>query len=204
MTRIVPYRSDILTDAMQIGSLGTRELVTIQSANVAGPLSQSNAVANVYTPSFTVGNFVANLSDFTSVFDQYKIDCIEIILKPRANISAFGSPAAYSQMQGALYSVLDYDDATPLGSIGAALNYDNCIQTEVYQPNRRCFKPRNAMAVYAGTFTGFGNIPDTWIDAASTGVAHYGAKYICDAGTTAFLQTWDVQIRMKIRWRAVR
>lgn len=204
MTRIVPYKSDILTDAMTLGTLGTRELVTIQSANVAGPLSQSNAVANVYTPSFTVGNFVANLSDFTSVFDQYKIDAIEIILKPRANVSAFGTAAAYGSMQGALYSVLDFDDASPLGSIGAALNYDNVIQTEVYQPNRRCFKPRMANAVYAGAFTGFGNVADQWIDAASTGVAHYGAKYICDAGTTGMLQTWDVQIRMKIRWRAVR
>jgi hypothetical protein len=62
-----------------------------------------------------------------------------------------------------------------------------------------------AVATYAGSFGGFGNVKAGWVDTASTSVQFYGVKYAVDTGPTgAGTQTFDMTIRSSISFRSSR
>jgi hypothetical protein len=162
-------------------------------------LIQGPTVAVFASSAVTLGTFCTDYSSLTAVFDQYKLVAAEFIMRPQAQASA---PTAASK--GQLYSVIDYDDSTNLGSITAAQAYDNNISTPAYLPNRRCFKPRIAMAAYSSAFTSFANMNAEWIDAASTSVVHYGVKYALDVGNSGSLAVYDLIVNTVWDFRAAR
>jgi len=161
----------------------------------------TTTVPAYYTPSFTLSLLDPDYSSLAAVFDQYKVEVIEIILTPRITEST----SNVTQPGGYLYSCIDYDDQTSLGSIAAIQAYANVVATRMVVPHRRCWKPRMAVATYAGSFGGFGNVPSGWVDTASTSVQFYGVKFACDTGPTgAGINTWDMQIRSRISFRSSR
>lgn len=134
-------------------------------------------------------------------WDQYKIQAIRFTVSPDQNaVGLFTNAAvAYTPM----YVVIDYDDATPLGSFTAAEAYSNCIVLGAGESCDRLFKPRMAVAAYAGAFTSFANVGDMWIDAANTTVQHYGVKIVVPgvlAGQTT-LPSWQISIEYFIAFR---
>jgi len=138
------------------------------------------------------------------MFDQYRLDCIRFTIVPQNNALGLFAPATTALAP--VYCVIDYDDATALGSVAAAREYDNCIQLEPTESLSRTFAPRIAVAAYAGAFTSFTNSAPQWIDLASPNVAHYGIKlYIpgVDAAQT-LLQVWDIQIEYWFSYRSLR
>jgi len=190
-----------MTDAKRLPSSVGRVYQTLKSSNSEGWLTQSATLPQFLSQTFATNN----VTDFTSLancFDQYRILGVECTIIPRINSATGGSTTA---MSGQLYTVLDFDDNTALGSIAAALAYENCIATPAWQVQRRCFAPRIAVGAYGGsTFTAYANQPAQWIDCSSTTVVHYGMKACCDAGTTGALQVWDLQTRIFIEFRATR
>jgi len=167
---------------------------TVTSINYA---SQSAATPTFGTFNFTVAS-VADFSTLAAAFDQYRVDCLELIFTPHLTDSTSTQP------QGYLYTVLDLDDSTPFTATSQAQDYSSCITTRLVRPVRRCWKPRIAFATYAGAFTGFANVSESWIDCASTTVQHYGLKYALDQGAAAFLQVFDLTVRVRLSFRNVR
>jgi len=190
----------IMTDKMTIPRKVSTVFSTTKMYAVESVLTTTTVPA-YYTPSFTLSLLDPDYSSLAAVFDQYKVEVIEIILTPRITQAT----SNVTQPGGFLYSCIDYDDQTSLGSIAAIQAYANVIATRMVVPHRRCWKPRMAVATYAGSFGGFGNVPAGWVDTASTSVQFYGVKFACDTGvTSAGNNTWDMQIRSRISFRSSR
>jgi hypothetical protein len=143
---------------------------------------------------------VTDSTQLLTVFDQYRVNAIEIFLRPVAMpITATVQPI------GVMYTVIDYDDSTPLTTAVYMLAYDNCIATSTVESQRRCFKPRVANALYGGsTFTSYGNERAPWIDSTSYTVPHYGLKAGVDQGNSTQLQTWSLVANVELEFRQAR
>lgn len=148
----------------------------------------STSVATFNNLTFALAN-CPNVASYIAIFDQYRITQVEVWTIPQGTTS------------NALWkTVVDYDNATNLGSIASADAYQNVHTTNFQGGQYRRFTPHAAMAVYAGAFTSFGNIIAPWVDAANTGVLHYGMKYYFDPTPSAAL-TVDIVVRYWLQFR---
>jgi len=137
---------------------------------------------------------IPSFSSFASVFDQYRIEMIEVWIVPSS-----GTGAVLGTDPASFVSVIDYDDNSFPASEGALLDYQNAITTTVGNGHYRSFVPHIAVAAYSGTFTSFANEVAPWIDAASSGVAHYGLKI----GVSPTLTVVDITLRARF-WMSYR
>jgi len=201
-TKLVPWNRDVrLTDQLRLPIFSETQTVFTRKTDVTlAAIAQSSSVGSTLQINFTLANSVNDSASYTTIFDQYRIVAAEVTLTPRITEANQVSPYP----AGYIYTVLDYDDATPLVSTAAAQNYSSCIATPVTEAVRRCVKPRIAVAAYSGAFTSFANLADQWIDAASTGVIHYGIKCIMDVGTASALCTYDLEQTVVVQFRSQR
>lgn len=163
-----------------------RVFKTVQSGSLGIIATSSTAVLATYAKNWSSSD-INQFSSFAAVFDQYRFSMIEVWFTPNGP----GLAASYLNTTGGrMYSVTDYDDSNTLSTSNAALQYQNVLVTSFTDGHYRRFKPHIAVAAYGGAFTQFKNEEADWIDCASTGVQHYGAKFCLD--TTA--ATADVKV----------
>jgi hypothetical protein len=135
-------------------------------------------------------------STFASLFDQYRINKLEIWISPKYSAQNVNTSSAY-------LSVIDYDDSTALSSFNAGLDYQNCVTSGIQQSQYRCFTPHIAVAGYTGSFGGFTNMTAPWIDWSSTSVVHYGLKCIFNQSSSTGIPI-DVTYRVHFENRNLR
>jgi hypothetical protein len=171
--------------------------------------TQTGALLTVTPTSSQNPTYAFSLSDldetsnFTGLFDQWRIDCVCFKLIPMQN--AIGLSTNSTTTTVTPYVVVDYDDNSAITSAGSARAFESCI---IVPPGVECtrqFKPRIAMAAYTGSFGGFANLADQWIDSASPGVLHYGIKLYIPGATAAqtVLQSWTVEREYFLSFRKV-
>jgi hypothetical protein len=177
----------------------TQSVIVRQLTESGITASGASAVTGQYN--FTL----AALDGATSlaIWDQYRILAIRFTMIPTQPFITLQPTASVSTAP--LYCVIDYDDSTALASQAAARKYDNCIIADPGESLCRVFKPRAAIAAYAGAFTNFANVPSPWIDTVSAGVQHYGIKVYIPSVTAAqtVLQSWDIQVEHFIEFRSL-
>jgi len=167
-----------------------------QELTITTAFSNSTASATFAGFNFLISN-LDQTSSLVAVFDQYRIECIEIWLIPQEVNNTSGTYGT-----GLLYSVTDYDDANALTTIGQANDYTNVMVTPAQDIHYRKFVPHCAVAIFSGAFTSYENVVSPWIDASSTGVQHYGIKVAC--GVVGAAQNYNLQVRYHCQWRNVR
>jgi hypothetical protein len=200
-TQLVPWDPlENVTDSMRIPRVLGSVYTTCKTTVTDSAIVQSSTQPTIGAITYTLAGNCQDYSSYTGAFDQYRILMAETIFRPRANVSQISSTNGL----GTLYTVIDYDDASTVSGLALLANYENCIITAPYQQNRRCLKPRCALAAYSGTFTSYANVEAPWIDAASPSVIHYGLKYGVDAGSVGDLQSWDTTTRVVFQFRASR
>jgi len=138
---------------------------------------------------------LSSYTDFTALFDQYKVDKVVLRIIPYCTGSQTG--AAYSSGSGQtgvlLHDVVDFDDVTlPAGSdagVQSLREYQNYRCTNLLMggaPLTKTFVPRIAVGAYSsGAFGGYKNDPFSWSDCASPNIQGYGYKAIfevCSSG----------------------
>lgn len=131
-------------------------------------------------------NQLPNYTEFTTLFDAYRIVGIKVnILFSRINVNS-GPGAQTAIPQGIVYDVVDYDGDTAL-TIPEIYQYQNLhiigIQKlEMYTGKiTRFFRPKVSVNAYAGGVTsGYTQKSRQWIDNANSTVQHYGWKFIYD------------------------
>lgn len=170
-----------------------------QRISVIKTIQYGLLTSSVTVPVFGLFMFAASqISDIASlggVFDQYKIDWVELLIQP-SNSSA-------SLDYGQLVSVVDYDDVSNPGSVAALLDYNTAIISNGSFQHYHKFRPRIATAVYGGAvFSSFANSASQWIDMASTNVEHYGVKV--GWTPTAAVLTAQVFARLHVSFRSTR
>lgn len=168
------------------------DTITVQMTSVNDPYITTSTITNVYTAAnFTLNSF-GGYTAYTALFDQYKIQEIEIWLEPSANNISSGF---------SLYATaIDLDDSVTPTTFASVADHQGALVTGGACGHYHRFVPHIAVASYAGTFTGFTNNPDQWIDSASPAVQHYGLKTALL--TTAVAIGYNLTVRAKVSFRA--
>lgn len=152
---------------------------------------------------WTFANLI-NPSDFTSLYDRYRIDYIQVraqlITNPDGNQFVNSALPNYTNWYPKLWWCPDYDD-------GAQETLDELKQRAktkciVLQPNRMYkfgVKPAVLTQAYRTSLTtGYTPKWKQWIDMAQTDVPHYGIKYVVDGQSLDPLQDFRVQFDFKV------
>jgi hypothetical protein len=164
---------------------------------LAGTFASSLAGDAMGALSMSVSS-LPNSSEFTNLFDQYRIVRLEYTFWPfqtQSTISTTATPV--------IASVVDYDDAVTPGGFGALQQYENCMVHSPYKPFTVSFKPHVALAAYSGGFTSYANQKDQWIDSSSNAVQHYGCKFATPQ-SFGTIQTWYIIGRALVECKNVR
>ena len=126
-----------------------------------------------------------NYTDFTTLFDSYRITGVEYRFCPHFNVGQVPLGPQNTQV-ARLVTVVDKDDNSSLTGLTAAMQYASMEESLLDKERKRFFVPLPTIQTYrTATTTGYQS-PDApiWIDMAQTDVPHYCAKgLICD--TTA-------------------
>jgi hypothetical protein len=159
--------------------------------------SGTAAVFGAY--SYTV-SALDNATGFSSVFDQYRVDRIQVSFRPMNVATPLVNSATSGFIAPLIYAVIDYDDASAPTAVAQLRDYQNC-SSHLYDSFTLDFKPH--ANVYLGSSVGSGNVTSPWIDWASINVPHYGVKIGIAAGTAGFEQQWTVSIVMYLTMRNI-
>jgi hypothetical protein len=169
----------------------------------------ANIVQTVTTVNYGAFYFtlaqIDEFSTFNTLFDQYCIEAVEVEISAQ---STFANTAG--SVSPRLYTVLDYDDAIPLASLGAVRDYESLV---ISPPNTgivRTLIP--AIPIGAQSANGSATVVPAvnrqlcWIDSADTNVPHYGLKYAVDSAPTGQtnLQTYSVDFTIFVKFKNVR
>lgn len=142
-------------------------------------------------------NQVPNYTEFTNLYDMYRINGVRWRISPRANSAEVGT----NQGLVKLFTAVDYDDiVTP--SLTDILQYQSLKVTRTDRDHVRYVKPTISQAVYqTAVGTGYGSTRG-WIDCANPTVAHYGLKYLLQQ-LPAGNQQFDVQVTYYLSFKNV-
>lgn len=143
-------------------------------------------ISNV-SPTFISYNFslrdLPNYQEFTNLYDQYKINAVKISFIPQmtqsVSIGSINNPAANARF----FSVIDYNDDTPLTSIDDAREYASCKYTPILRTHKRYLKPR--LQDRGATYT-----PGRpWVNCTSPEQDYYGVKIAVEPMGSTTTQT---------------
>lgn len=142
-------------------------------------------------------------TEFTNLFDSYRIAFVKVSFLPVYNMQAIAVLATTTTPR--LTTSIDLDDITTPASVGAINERSTSKVTKFDQIQIRHFKPRVAANVYGGAvFGNFAMAPaDQWMDCASNAVSYFGLKYgiTAGAGGQTLLQSWSVEFEYFLEFR---
>jgi len=161
----------------------------IQTLDFGSVFTTSTTLPTFYARSFTF-NDIQQVSSFTSLFDQYNIEELEVWLVPQQSSTVATNNPTW-------YSVVDYDDAATPSALGSLQQYTNVITTPLSNGHYIRFRPHVAQSLYSGAFTSFGNMKAPWIDSGSPSVQHYGIK----VGVNVTPSTININLLVRIHFR---
>jgi hypothetical protein len=154
--------------------------------------STSAAVPTYYGYVFALSQF-ADVTAYTALFDQYKIEEFEFWMEPQQSQSVVATNS------GLLISKVDIDDANTPATLTSLQAGQSAIETNGQTGHYHKWRPHMAVALYSGTFTSYGNAPAGWIDCASAGVQMYGIKI--GATATSSITVYNATIRARVSFR---
>lgn len=149
---------------------------------------------------------VPNVTEFTSLYDQYQIKGVRVKLMPKfdtATQTGTGTIPTAQHVMNRVFSALDYDDNTAVTAVSDLTQYQNMRQTKGTRDHVRYFKPRCLSEAYGGLgTTHYMPKANQWIDTSNPGTPHYAIKW----GITqcALNLSYDMQIDYYLAFKNVR
>jgi hypothetical protein len=156
--------------------LRKNRVYTFERSVLAATLTAPTSIDTIGAYAFTLGT-LPNYTDFTNLFDQYRIAQVVVTFQPSSPINT-ASP---------LYTVIDYDDANALSGINDFLQYDTLEISQSGTWHERVINPVCSIPAYAGA-TPTGSMlakAEQWSDVAYYTNSYYGLKFIWPAFTGA-------------------
>lgn len=144
-----------------------------------------------------------NQSEFTSLYDQYKILKVKWQLLPRGNSAELGNNTAASGMMGRVFTCLDYDDSNSPASFNEMCQYENLKKTSTAVSHTRSFVPKYTREVATGLGTTANEPATGFIDCTNNSVLHRGIKIGIQA-PPAGSQVYDLLVTYKLAFKNVR
>lgn len=133
---------------------------------------------------------VAGYTDFTTLYDMYRIRAVAVHITPSYAPSDISPNNVNTTTWNTKCAVaIDYDDVTAPASLGELRQYDNCkmIWMNISQgkPTVMYFTPACAPEIFnSGISTGYGVSWGKWIDCSNPDIPHYGLKFALSSGFT--------------------
>jgi hypothetical protein len=143
---------------------------------------------------FALSN-LGNANNFAALFDQYRIEAIRFIIKPRANATTVANNCS------GYWCYVDYDNATVPTTISAVASVDNAVPAAAWESVERVFRPHVAVAAFGTAFNQYANMQNLWIDTSSSTVVHYGIKLY--AQIDAVVTSYDIYIQYYLEFRNI-
>lgn len=157
----------------------------------------SNGGSNASAVMFSLSQ-LPNYTEFTNLFDQYRIDRIKVVFEPvyRANQIGINYPNAASGTTSGDYfggympqpprfaTVIDYDDGTAPASMDELRQYGNVRETLATTRQVRSFKPACLGMVYESiSSTAYTPKFGTWLSVTDPTTPHYAIRWWLDSIT---------------------
>jgi len=160
---------------------------------------QANTGDTVFAYNFVLTD-VPNYSDYTNLFDQYRLLQVIMTFTPYINSVANGSTVS----PGIIGTWVDYNDSNLPSNLQQGQQYESYQRNGSYEPFTRVVNPQSSVALYGGaTVNSYGTRYAQWIDSASSGVQHYGLKLcIHNATFTASTNVYEVEANYIFQFRA--
>ncbi len=163
-----------------------------------GVITSTSAADGLYAEYFTL-NDLSEVSSFTSIFDQYRISRIDLMLMA---VTQPSTTAVTSPGYAFCAVVNDFDDANALSSFSLALNYQNVSVLAPGLGHNRSIVPHVNLEANASSQVISKQAP--WIDCSDPSVQHYGFKYAVKQSTSTFVSSWYRFYRVHVEFRMVR
>lgn len=197
--------------AVTMSKRGVRQPIQYfkRSVYLSGNILSSTANDVFQALNFTLSQ-VPSYTDFTTLYDQYRINGIKWTLIPRGNTAeitaASGASTVFQGQSTGVFSAIDYDDNTAPTSINQLCEYQNMKMTRATQLHSRYLKPRVNTTGITNIGTGVtGPMMNTrgWLDCDFINVPHFGLKLALQQAVNYNL-TYDVKIDFYLAFKNVR
>jgi len=195
----------------------TRQMVlfpNISNGLTTGGSTQSTYIAQASAATLEFGSAAFSLQDldqvtsFTAVFDQYRIDRVVVQVKTRNNLLTFNNVSGANATPPQTFWVVDRDDSSVLTTLAQARQYDNVQEATAMDNVEIDLQPSVTPAVYAsGAFSGYAIVrTGMWLDCNNVSIPHYGVKWAISELTAAATDAyyWDVFFYYYVSFRNVR
>lgn len=146
----------------------------------------------------TIGGLVSmTYSDFTNLFDVYKLLSFTVEFHPRFT----GRDVAYGAGSvpdiPTIYYVYDIDDSNTPGSADEIMQHQRVYTRRLDRPVRiTCKSPCVASTIYGSVASNYGPKRAPWIDMASSGTPHYGIKYMIQGvASRDYSSFFDIRVK---------
>lgn len=167
---------------------------------------------NLGAQTFTLSQ-LPNATEFTQLYDQYKITGIKFEIIPTYNVNAVAQvtddTASNLYLIPTVHTVLDFDDHQAPANLEELMQYQNLKTTRGNVIHKRYWKPK-AIAVLqntTGTPLEFARgLSNEWIDCGNPNVLHYGLKWAIMPHTSApdTIVKYDVKVTYYMIFKNVR
>lgn len=166
-----------------------------------GQISSSSAGPQFFGYSFRLDQ-LPNYTEFTNLFDQYRINKIVMKFVPNHNSSDVGVTAMNIPN---FHTLLDYNDATAPASLNSMYEYANWRMSRGTSLHTRVFRPATIDYVNATAGANAGNPSwKQWLSTASPSIEHYGLKCGIEISQATYDITWTPYISVYLSCKSVK
>lgn len=176
-------------------------MVTLQRHCFVQTITQ-NAIIEYGVMNFRLDQ-LPNSSEFTNLFEQFKITSIKLRFQPSFNDSTAGAAAA--SRLSVFHLAKDHDDIGFPTSVDQLYQYDSYRQFRCDRPWTIVLRPKVLPLVYGTALVNsYGVSANTWVSCDNPATPHYGIKYAMDLGAVNSAITVKVFARFTVKLKSQR
>lgn len=161
-------------------------------------ITADSTIATYGSFQFTLGD-LPNSTEFTNLYDEYKIQKVVLTFIPGRNINTFST----NQLFGQIAYVVDHDDAAVPTSSSTLFQYPSCKIKSVRSQFSVTINPKLASSVYNGLTDAY-SARSQYVDCAYADVPHYGFKYYMSPSGVSSTISYDIYARYYVSFKGVR
>lgn len=166
----------------------------VQTLDMGTLFTTSTTITTSGGSVFSASANLAQFSSYSALFDQYRIDKLEVWI---------ACPTLNSVGAGNWFTAIDYDSGATTLTAAQIQQYGNCLTSPIIQGHYHAWKPHMAVGAYSGSvFTAFKNEPSDWIDSASPTLQHFGVVAVAEA-TPSGAENINMSVRVTVSFRNV-
>lgn len=167
---------------------------------------QAKALTTTYGATYFSLDQVPGYTEFTALFDQYRITRVIAHFWPTAlSVTNTNSSSTIVNVPPRIVHAIDYDDSVAPTSVNEVREYSTARTNYSTEKFTRDFKPAVSRVVYEGvSSSGYSPDWDVWVSTNDPTVPHYGLKWaLGSVGTSgadnAFGYVMEVEFFMEFK-----